>query len=155
MSGGKLSSQAFDQLLLQYLTGQDNNYTLLHYLQICQLPDHYQLHDEPDELQTEMEFKEFRYPNKRKWAQVVEKNNITKIYICCSEDPLERIRYPDAVEIESFIVLKGTERVKKLERFKYLISQLFSVIDIKGVSRGSYVDEERTRNAVRAILKKR
>lgn len=123
MSGGKLSSQAFDQLLLQYLTGQDNNYTLLHYLQICQLPDHYQLHDEPDELQTEMGFKEFRYPNKRKWAQVIEKNNITKIYICCSEDPIERIRYPEAVEVESFIVLKGVNRVKKLERFKHLISQ--------------------------------
>lgn len=120
---GKLSSQAIDQLLMQYLTGQDANYTILNYFQICDLPDHYQMYDEPEELQTELGFKEFRFPNKRKWAQITEEKNVTTIYICCTQDSLDRIRYPDAVEIESFIVLKGRDRLKKLKKFKHLISK--------------------------------
>lgn len=119
----KLSSQAIDQLLMQYLTSQDNNYKMLNYFQICQLPDHYQIYDEPDELQTELNFKEFRYPNKRKWAQITDEKNITTIYICCTEDSLDRIRYPEGVEIESYIVLKGRDRLKKIKLFKHLISK--------------------------------
>lgn len=124
MSG--LDPQVIRELLLSSLTSQeeeDKQYEILNYFQICQLPDHYQMYSEPDELQTELGFKDFKYPNKRKWAQVVEKGTTTTVYICYSNDRLDRVRYPSAVGIESFIVLKGKDKRKKLERFKYLISK--------------------------------
>jgi ubiquinone/menaquinone biosynthesis C-methylase UbiE/spore coat polysaccharide biosynthesis protein SpsF (cytidylyltransferase family) len=49
----------------------------------------------------------------------------------------------------------GHYREYSIKSFKYLISQLFKVMVVKGVSRGSYVAEERTRNAIMAILEKR
>lgn len=125
MSG--LDPQVLKELILNSLTSQeqeeDKPYEILNYLQICQLSDHYQIYSEPDELQTELGFKEFRYPNKRKWAQIIEKNNTTTVYICYSNDRLDRVRYPIAVGIESFIVLKGRDRQKKLNKFKQLISK--------------------------------
>jgi hypothetical protein len=123
MSGLKINPQILKELL-QSLSNNDNEEcTVLNYFQICQLPDHYQMFDEPDELQTEFGFDDFKHPNKRKWAQIIEKNNSSTIYICCTEDPLDRIRYPIAVEIESHIILKGKDRQKKLKQFKYLISK--------------------------------
>jgi hypothetical protein len=123
MSGLKLNPQMIKELLQSLSNDENDECTVLNYFQICQLPDHYQMFDEPDELHTNLGFAYFKHPNKRKWAQIIDKDNSSTIYICCTEDPLDRIRYPISVEIESHIVLKGEYRHKKLKEFKYLISK--------------------------------
>lgn len=124
MSGNKLNALLLKQLLQSLPDqGETPEYKLMNYNQICQLPDHHQIHDEPDELQTELGFDEFRHPNRRKWAHIIDKNNATNIYICCSEDPYDKIRYPQSAKIEGHITLKGIKRHKLLKKFKHYISK--------------------------------
>lgn len=124
MSKLNLNPQILKELLSSLSTpDESDDYELLNYFQVCQLPDHYQMFDEPDELQSKLGFNEFKHPNKRKWAQIIDKNNISTIYICYTDDSLDRIRYPVGVEVESHIVLKGKNRQKQLKLFKHLISK--------------------------------
>jgi hypothetical protein len=124
MSGAKLNTLILKELLQSLPNNRsESDEQRMTYTQICQLPDHYQIYDEPDELQTELGFEEFRHPNRRKWAQILNHNNITTINIYCSDDPYDKIRYPAGIDMEGHIILKGLKKLKMTKRFKHLISK--------------------------------
>ena len=118
-----LNTLLLKELLQSVLTKESGKYTVLSYSQICQIPDHYQVYDEPKELQKEMGFSDFVHPNRRKWAHLYHESGKTTVYLCSSSDTYQRIKYPETTEIEGHIVLKGAKRQKQIKRFLYLISK--------------------------------
>jgi hypothetical protein len=123
MSGLRLDANILRELLQSIPARKEEDYTIMTYTQICHLPDHYQIYDEPDELQSEMGFQESTNPNRRKWAHIKNQKNSATIFICCSDDPYDKIRYPTSVEIDGHITVKGQKKAKMIKDFKYLISK--------------------------------
>lgn len=118
-----LNSLLLKELLRPLPPPETEHSVILSFDDICNLPDHYQLYDEPEELQKEFGFPEIDQKIRSKWASVINKGSETILSILGSNDSPKRIRYPDSVEVLGSISVRGSQKNKLTAQFLRYISK--------------------------------